>query len=126
MLAIARADEIRDARQISPTLTFVVPREGGLLEATNMVVPTGARNADEAGDFIDFMCAPDPVSRLASFSSRVMPVVGALDALRNIDVQASADPLVEPDSAVWSRLSIWGGNAKSDAVAQLTALVAEQ
>ena len=29
--------------QISPTLTFVVPTEGGLLESTNMVVPIGAR-----------------------------------------------------------------------------------
>ena len=126
LLAIARADEVRDARQISPTLTFVVPSEGGLLESTNMLVPAGALNLDEAGDFIDYMFAPDPISRLASFSGRVMPVAGAIDALRNIDVQAAADPLVEPDPAVWSRLKIWGGSAKSDAAAEFAALAAAQ
>lgn len=123
-IAIARADEVRDARQISPTLTFVVPTEGGLLESTNMVVPIGARNIDEADAFIDFMFAPDPISRVASFSGRTMPVVGAIDALRNIDVQAAADPLVEPDPTVWSRLSIWGASTKSAAVAEFAAVVA--
>lgn len=124
LIAIARADEVRDARQISPTLTFVVPTEGGLLESTNMVVPSGARNVDEAGEFIDYMVAPDPISRVASFSGRVMPVAGAIEALRNIDVQAAADPLVEPDPTVWSRLSIWGASTKSDAVAQFAGIVA--
>lgn len=124
MLAIARADEIRDAKQIAPGLTFVVPTEGGLLESTNMVVPVGARNVDTARIFIDYMFEPDPISRLSSFAGRVMPIVGGIDSLRLIDATASADPLVEPDPSVWSRLSIWGGSAKSQAVADFVALVA--
>jgi spermidine/putrescine transport system substrate-binding protein len=123
-LAIARADDIRDAMQTNPGLTFVVPTEGGLLESTNMVVPVGARNVDEARVFVDYMFEPDPISRLSSFSGKVIPIVGGIDSLRNIDVQASADPLVEPDPTVWSRLSIWGGNAQSKASADFAALVA--
>jgi spermidine/putrescine transport system substrate-binding protein len=124
IVAIARADEIRSAKQMTPSLTFVVPTEGGLLESTNMVVPVGARNVDEARVFIDYMFQPDPISRLSSFAGRVMPIVGGIDSLRNIDAIAAADQLVEPDPAVWSRLSIWGGNSKSRAVADFRALVA--
>ena len=124
LLAIARSDEIRGAMQMTPGLTFVVPTEGGLLESTNMVVPVGARNVDEARVFIDYMFEPDPISRLSSFAGRVMPIAGGIDSLRNIDAQAAADHLVEPDATVWSRLSIWGGSAKSKAVADFVALVA--
>jgi spermidine/putrescine transport system substrate-binding protein len=124
LLAVARADEIRDAKQMAPGLTFVVPTEGGLLESTNMVVPVGARHVDTARIFIDYMFEPDPISRLASFAGRVMPINGGIDSLRLIDATASADPLVEPDPSVWSRLSIWGGSAKSAAVADFVALVA--
>ena len=123
-VAIARSDEIRDAMQMNAGLTFVVPIEGGLLDSTNMVVPVGARNVDEARVFIDYMFEPDPVSRLASFAGRVMPIAGGIDSLRTIDIQASADRLVEPEPSVWSRLSIWGGNPQSKAVADFHALVA--
>ena len=89
LLAIARSDEIRIARQTSPTLGFVVPSEGGLLESTNMVVPTGALDVDDAGVFIDYMFAPDPNSRLASFGSRIT-TVGAVPALQSIDPKAGS------------------------------------
>jgi spermidine/putrescine transport system substrate-binding protein len=127
LLAIARSDEIRIARQASPTLGFVVPSEGGLLESTNMVVPTGALDVADAGVFIDYMFAPDPNSRLASFGSRITTVVGAVPALQSIDAKAALDRLVVPDSAVWSRLKIWGGTAATDgATSQLASLAASR
>ena len=124
MLAIARSDEIRIARQTTPTLAFVVPSEGGLLESTNMLVPTGAFDVAEAGVFIDYMCAPDPNSRLASFASAVTTVVGAVASLQAIDPKAALDQLVVPDPTVWARLEVWGGSAAvtDHATAQLAAL----
>jgi spermidine/putrescine transport system substrate-binding protein len=125
LLAVARADEIRAALPLSPTLAFVVPREGGLLDSTNMVVPIGARNVEEAAVFIDYMFKPDPSSRLASFGSRVMPVRGALTSLEAIDPKSALDHLVQPDPAVWSRLAIWGGTVATDrATSDFAALVA--
>jgi spermidine/putrescine transport system substrate-binding protein len=127
LLAIARSDEIRTARQTSPTLAFVVPSEGGLLESTNMVVPNGALDVADAGVFIDYMFAPDPNSRLASFGSRITTVVGAVPALQLIDPKAAVDPLVVPDPTVWSRLTIWGGTAATDgATSQLASLAASR
>lgn len=124
LLAVARADDIRDA-PISPNLAFVVPTEGGLLDSTNMVVPIGARNVDAAGGFIDFMFAPHPSARLASYSNSVMAVAGAIDTLQAIDPKAATDPLLQPDPAVWSRLVIWGGTAATDpATSEFAALVA--
>ena len=124
LLAIARSDEIRIARQTTPTLAFVVPGEGGLLESTNMLVPTGAFDLAEAGVFIDYMCAPDPNSRLASFASAVTTVVGAVASLQAIDPKAALDQLAVPDPTVWARLKVWGGSAAvtDDATAQLAAL----
>jgi spermidine/putrescine transport system substrate-binding protein len=126
LLAVARSDEIRIARQTSPTLAFVVPSEGGLLESTNMLVPTGAADVAEAGVFIDYMCAPDPNSRIASFASAVTTVVGAVASLQAIDPKAALDPLVVPDPPVWARLKVWGGSAAvtDNATAQLAALAA--
>jgi spermidine/putrescine transport system substrate-binding protein len=124
LLAIARSDEVRIARQASPTLGFVVPSEGGLLESTNMVVPNGALDVADAGVFVDYMFAPDPNSRLASFGSRVTTVVGAVSSLQSIDPKAALDPLVVPDPAVWSRLRIWGGTAATDGATSQLALLA--
>jgi spermidine/putrescine transport system substrate-binding protein len=125
VLAIGRSDEIRIARQISPTLRFVVPSEGGLLESTNMVVPVGADDTVEGGVFIDYMFAPDPNSRVASFASAVTTVVGATSSLQSIDPKAALDPLVVPNPGVWTRLRVWGGTAATDAAsAQLAALAA--
>lgn len=126
LLAVARADTIRDARQISPSLAFVTPVEGGLLESTDMLVPIGARNVDSARDFIDFIFTATTAARLSSFGGRVMAVAGGVDALQHIDVGASADHLVEPDPTVWPRLSIWGATATSRAVSDFAALVASR
>ena len=115
LLAVARAADIRDARPIAPDLAFVVPDEGGLLTSTNMVVPTGARNFDEAQQFVEYMSTAGPNSRLASFANAVLPIAGAYDALPGIDAKAAADPLIQPSPAVWKRLTIWGGNAATAA-----------
>ncbi len=114
LLAVARADDVRAAQPITPTLTFVVPTEGGLLASTNMVVPVGAHNLDEAGVFVDYMFKADVCARLASYSNSVPSVAGAIDSLRAIDPKAGADPLIQPDPATWRRLVIWGGTAATD------------
>jgi spermidine/putrescine transport system substrate-binding protein len=124
LLAVARADDINEQLPIWPTLSFVVPTEGGLLDSTNMLIPTGARNLAEARGFIDYVFRPDPISRFASFSGRVMPVTGGVASLQKIDVKTSFNPLTQPGPAVWERLSIWGGSAKSRAGAEFAALAA--
>ena len=125
LLAVARADAIRDALAVSPSLAFVVPTEGGLLSSMNMVVPVGARNVAEAGVFVNDMFKPDPSSRFASYGNGLMAVVGASNSLYAIDPKAAADPLVNPGPAVWQRLSIWNGGPPTDAAtAEFAALVA--
>ena len=123
-IAIARSDEVKDALVVSPTLAFVVPTEGGLLESTNMVVPMGVRNLDEARAFIDFMFKPLSNARIASYMGRVMSIDGGLDQMQQIDVTASLDHLIEPDPTTWSRLSIWGLPTTSRAVSDFAAIVA--
>jgi spermidine/putrescine transport system substrate-binding protein len=115
LLAVARSDEVRDAQQVTPSLVFIAPSEGGLLESTNMVVPIGAQNAGPAGEFIDFMLSPQANARLASFSARVTTIEGADKSLNVIDAKAATDPLISTTPAEFSRLRIWGGNAATDA-----------
>jgi spermidine/putrescine transport system substrate-binding protein len=125
VLALARAADVRTARVLSPHVRFVVPREGGLLSSTNMVIPLGTRNVAVAQRFVDYMSTPDPDSRIASFASAVPPIAGADQSLQGIDAKAAADPLVVPPPDVWKRLRIWGGTAAtSAAVAGLTQLAA--
>jgi spermidine/putrescine transport system substrate-binding protein len=125
LLAVARADDILEALPVSPTLAFVVPTEGGLLSSTNMLVPIGARNADEAGVFVNFMFGADACARIASFANGTMAVAGAGDSLQQIDAKAASNPLISPNPAVVARLRIWAANrATTDATTQFTALVA--
>ena len=115
LLAVARADDVRTAQAISPTIAFVVPTEGGLLVSTNMVVPVGAHNVDQAGVFIDYMFKADVCARIASYTNSVPSVARAIDSLRAIDPKTAADPLIDPDAATWRRLVIWGGTSATDA-----------
>jgi spermidine/putrescine transport system substrate-binding protein len=124
-LAIARACDVRLATSLAPHLRFVVPSEGGLLSSLNMLVPAGATAVAPADAFVDYMASPDPASRIASFANMVMPVAGGEASLVKIDVKASADPLVVPPAAVWSRLRIFDGTERTaEATGDLAGLAA--
>ncbi|HEX4489643.1 MAG TPA: extracellular solute-binding protein [Acidimicrobiia bacterium] len=125
LLALARAADVRTARVLSPHVRFVVPREGGLLSSTNMVIPVGARSVGAAQRFIDYMSSPDPNARLSSFVNVISPVAGGAASLQGIDVKAAADPLIVPPPAVWKRLRIWGATSETaSAEAELSSLAA--
>ena len=124
LLAVARADDVLAALPVSPTLAFVVPDEGGLFSSTNMLIPIGARNRDEAAVFVNFMFGPDACSRIASFTNGTMAVAGAGDSLQAIDAKAASNPLISPSPAVVARLRIWAANgATTAATAQFASLV---
>jgi spermidine/putrescine transport system substrate-binding protein len=113
LLALARAADVRTAHVLARNVVFVVPREGGMLSSTNMLIPLGTRKVAVAQRFVKYMSAPDPSSRIASFASAVSPIAGAAQSLGGIDVKAAVDPLVVPTDDVWKRLRIWGGTAST-------------
>jgi spermidine/putrescine transport system substrate-binding protein len=84
-----------------PSAVYVYPREGLTYWADNLVVPTGARNVENARRFINWMMAPQNAALTSNFTGYMNAVKGSeahLDeALRN-------DPAVNMPDAYAERL----------------------
>jgi spermidine/putrescine transport system substrate-binding protein len=82
-------------------LEFVVPNDGALLWTDAMCIPKGAKHADEALRFMDFVYRPDVAAMIATWVNYASPVPAAAEIIAD---QAAAEP--DPDEqAFLQRLS---------------------
>ena len=90
----------------NPDLRFVVPEEGLMLWADNMMIPKGSTNQDEAHEWMNFVYQPRVAAKIASWVNFIPPVVGTKEALLELadeieDEELAAladDPLIFPDA----------------------------
>ncbi len=59
ILAVVWSGDAQYAINMNENLAYVIPKEGSNIWADAMVIPSGARNRENAEAFIDFMCRPD-------------------------------------------------------------------
>jgi spermidine/putrescine transport system substrate-binding protein len=64
------------AREMKPTLKYVYPKEGVLAWVDNLVIPTGARNIENAKTFIAFLSQPENAAMTQNFLKHQSPVKG--------------------------------------------------
>jgi spermidine/putrescine-binding protein len=82
---------------------YVVPKEGGTLWIDSLAIPAGARHADDAYAFLDFLLEPAVAARIvggvryASANRAALPLVDP--AIRN-------DPAVYPPASVLDRCEL--------------------
>jgi spermidine/putrescine transport system substrate-binding protein len=84
----------------NPTVTYLVPREGGALWVDYLAVAAASRHKALAGAFIDYMNRPEVAARNAQGISYAT-TNRAAEALLPEDFRA--DPLVYPDAATLAR-----------------------
>ncbi|MGH1564900.1 polyamine ABC transporter substrate-binding protein [Mumia sp. DW29H23] len=80
-----------------PNIEFVVPEEGLMIWADNMLVPNQAEHVANAEKWIDYYYRPDVAAKLAAWVNYICPVVGAQAEMEKIDPELAADPLIFPD-----------------------------
>lgn len=72
-LAHGYSGDVLRAMEDNPDITYVVPKEGGLLWMDVMAIPKTARNVDGALKFINFILRPDIHARLAEANQYPTP-----------------------------------------------------
>jgi len=80
-----------------PNIEFVVPEEGLMIWADNMLVPNQAEHQANAEKWIDYYYRPDVAAKLAAWVNYICPVEGAQAEMEKIDPELAADPLIFPD-----------------------------
>ncbi|WP_370614727.1 ABC transporter substrate-binding protein [Mumia sp. Pv 4-285] len=80
-----------------PNIAFVVPEEGLMIWADNMLIPNQAEHRANAEKWVDYYYRPDVAAKLAAYVNYICPVQGAQAEMEKIDPELAADPLIFPD-----------------------------
>lgn len=84
-----------------PTVVFVYPKEGLTFWNDNMVVPTDARNVENAKTFLNWMMAPENIAMASNFAGYMNAIEGSDQFM---DASLSADPAVNTPPELLDRL----------------------
>jgi spermidine/putrescine transport system substrate-binding protein len=87
----------------NPNLKFVVPDAGGMLFSDNMLIPTGG-DVYTASVYMDYVYRPAVAAQIEAYVNYICPVVGADEAMKAIDPDVAANPLIFPPADVLGRL----------------------
>jgi spermidine/putrescine transport system substrate-binding protein len=99
----------------NPDLEFLVPEEGLMLWADNMMIPAGAANVEAAHAYMDYVYDPVVAAKIASWVNFIPPVAGARDALLALAeeiedeelAELADDPLIFPDEETLGKTHIF-------------------
>ncbi len=97
--AISRAEEAGNGIE----LEYVVPREGGNLWFDMLVIPSDAKNVEQAHAFIDYLLQPKVIAEVSEYVGYANANTQA-DAL--MDEEVRRNPSIYPSAAVQQRLYV--------------------
>jgi spermidine/putrescine transport system substrate-binding protein len=103
VLAMAWSGDILQLQYERESLQFALPDEGGSLWYDTMVVPKGAQHKDAAERFIDFYYQPEVAAQVEAWVNFICPVVGAREALMEIDEELAENELIFPTDEMLAR-----------------------
>lgn len=100
-LAHGYSGDVLMAADENPDITYVVPKEGGLLWMDNMAIPKTARNVQAALKFINFILRPEISARLTEAVQYPNPNRGAHEFM---DEEILQNPFIYPPQDVMERM----------------------
>jgi spermidine/putrescine transport system substrate-binding protein len=80
----------------NPDIQFVMPDEGCIIWADNMVVPVGAPNPAAAYEWMNYVYQPQNQAQIANYNYYFTPVAGTQDVLKKEGSPAAKSDLVFP------------------------------
>jgi spermidine/putrescine transport system substrate-binding protein len=80
----------------NPDIQFVMPDEGCIIWADNMVVPVGAPNPAAAYEWMNYVYEPQNQAQIANYNYYFTPVVGTKEVLEKQGSDAAKSDLVFP------------------------------
>lgn len=81
------------------TYGFGLPTDGGYLWSDNFMIPMGSPHKQNAQDLINYYYDPEVAAQVAAYVNYITPVVGAQEAMMNIDPALAESELIFPTDA---------------------------
>lgn len=80
----------------NPDIQFVMPDQGCIIWADNMVIPVGAPNVDAAYEFMNYVYTPENQAQIAAYNSYTTPVTGVQEIFEKTDPALAESQLIFP------------------------------
>ena len=80
-------------------IKFVMPEQGCIIWADNMVIPVGAPNPGAAYAFMNYAYTPANQAQIAAYNSYTTPVTGVKPILAKTDPALAKSQLIFPSPA---------------------------
>ena len=81
----------------NPHLKFIVPEDGLMIWADNMLIPNMTNKLSLAEDWVNWYYQPEIAAYLADYNWYISPVQGAQAYMEKIDPAAAKNPLIFPN-----------------------------
>jgi spermidine/putrescine transport system substrate-binding protein len=86
---------------------FALPDKGGTLWTDNFIVPIGATHKKNAEKLINYYYEPEVAALVAAYVNYITPVVGAKEAMADVDPELVEDQLIFPSEETLSNSHIF-------------------
>ncbi len=80
----------------NPDIQFVMPDQGCVIWADNMVIPIGAPNPEAAYEFMNYVYKPENQEQIAAYNSYTTPVAGVRELFEKSDPELAKSQLIFP------------------------------
>jgi len=98
-VTIGWSGDVAGIARDNPSVKFVFPESGAAAWADTMVIPKGAKNVDQAAQWMNFVYDPVQAAQITAYVGYVSPVAGMQAELEKIDPALANDPLIFPNDA---------------------------
>ena len=80
----------------NPDIQFVMPDQGCIIWADNMVIPVGAPNPEAAYEFMNYVYTPKNQAQIAAYNYYTTPVAGVQEIFEKTDPALAKEQLIFP------------------------------
>lgn len=107
--AAAWSGDVVQLQADNPDLKFVIPKEGGMLWADNMMLPVNRPKTSYAAAeaMMNFVYDPEVQATIAAYVNYTTPVQGTKEVLEKDDPALAKSQLIFPDSSTLKQLHIF-------------------
>ena len=102
--ALAWSGDVIQLQFENEDLQFVIPESGGNIWSDNMLIPTGG-DVYTASVYMNYVYDPEVAAQIAAWVNYISPVVGAQEAMRDIDPELAENPLIFPNEEMLANVS---------------------
>ena len=102
-VSLAWSGDVLQAQLDNPYLKFVIPEEGLMIWADNLLVPAASGDAAKVAELAAYFYQPRVAAQVAAWVNYICPVVGAQAEMERIDPDLALSPLIFPDETILDR-----------------------